>query len=329
MLEGFDESWNEIGTRRFGNYTNLPGGTYTLRMMGSNNDGIWNDEGSSLQVNVIPPFWATWWFRGIALLTIIGIAMGGYRLRIRSLEARSRHLETQVGQRTAELRQEMNERIKAEETLRKSEREKAVAEERGRLARDLHDSVTQSLFAVTMYADAADRHLAKDQADMAAGNVRKLRRTAREALGEMRLLVYELRPLILEVEGLETALETRLEAVEKRAGLQTEFMVDVGDRLPHEIEEGLYRIAQESLNNILKHAQAKRVIVSLSFSTRSNSVILEITDDGVGFDPVVAQEHGGLGLRGIAERADQMGARLELVSEPGAGTTVRVQLEIN
>jgi hypothetical protein len=103
MLEGFDEDWNEIGARRYGKYTNLPGGTYTLRLIGSNNDGLWNEEGASVTVTIVPPFWSTWWFRGLGLLAILAVVIGGSRLRVRGVEARSRELESQVVSRTKEL----------------------------------------------------------------------------------------------------------------------------------------------------------------------------------------------------------------------------------
>ena len=102
-LEGFDEDWVRVGNRSFGRYTNLPGGTYTLRLIGSNNDGIWNEEGASVEVTIVPPFWATWWFRGLGLLAILAVVIGGYRLRVRNVEARSRELESQVVSRTKEL----------------------------------------------------------------------------------------------------------------------------------------------------------------------------------------------------------------------------------
>jgi len=102
-LEGFDEDWVRIGNRRYGRYTNLPGGTYTLRMIGSNNDGVWNEEGASVEITIVPPFWATWWFRGLGLLAILAVVIGGYRLRVRNVEARSRELESQVVSRTIEL----------------------------------------------------------------------------------------------------------------------------------------------------------------------------------------------------------------------------------
>jgi len=319
-LEGYEETWNEVGSRRFGQYTHLPGGTYTLHVKGSNNDGVWNEVGTSVKITVVPPFWATWWFRGFVLLVALGVVFSGYRLRVRSLEKRGQELESQVEERTAELMQ-------IEEVLRHSEMEKAVADERNRLARDLHDSVTQSLFAMTLYADAAARLLSSEQVAPAAGNVNKLRQTAREALSEMRLLVFELRPLVLEQEGLVAALEARLEAVETRAGLETELVVEGESHLSAGIEDALYRVAQESLNNALKHARAENVIVRLRFLEQPECVILEITDDGVGFDTAVIPEHGGLGLPGMVERVEKVEGQLSVSSKLGAGTTVTVQVE--
>jgi len=200
----------------------------------------------------------------------------------------------------------------------------AVLEERQRLARDLHDSATQSLYAVTMFAEAAVRLLKSGEVEPATGHILDVRETAQEALQEMRLLIYELRPPILEKEGLVTALQTRLEMVEGRSGLETEFNAEqVGDLTP-EIEEGLYRIAQEVLNNILKHAHAHKVNVHLCQDQQK--VVLEITDDGVGFDPTVNGGKGGLGLEGMEERVVLLGGQLMISSKPGQGTRVRVEV---
>jgi signal transduction histidine kinase len=140
----------------------------------------------------------------------------------------------------------------------------------------------------------------------------------------MRLLIFELRPPVLQKEGLVAALQARLEAVEGRTGLETEFKVEGEDRPPPEIEEELYRIAQEALNNALKHAQARRITVSLHQVQRT--VILEIADDGIGFDPTTARKQGGLGLRGMEERTAQLGGRLTVQSRPKEGTTIRVEV---
>jgi signal transduction histidine kinase/ligand-binding sensor domain-containing protein len=324
-LEGFDRSWNYVGNRRFGRYTNLPGGTYTLRLKGSNNDAVWNEQGTSLRITIVPPFWQTWWFWGLVALTLAGGAFGGYRLRVRSLEARSRELQRQVEERTAELRNEVDQRIQAEEALRQREREKAVSEERNRLARELHDSVTQALYGVTLYSQAAAGHLALGDAERAAQHLGELQDTAQEALAEMRLLVFELRPPILQEQGLVAALQARLQAVEGRAGLRTEFKTDVEERLPLDVEEGLYRIALEALNNVLKHAGAQNIRVHLrQEQLPGGAVTLEVADDGIGFDPETARERGGWGLSAMDERAAALGGRLTVCSEPGSGTRIRV-----
>ncbi|MBN2387572.1 MAG: GAF domain-containing protein [Anaerolineales bacterium] len=112
FLEPFDDDWNYIGTRHNGRYTNLPGGEYTLHLIGSNHDGVWNDTGYSIAIIVVPPFWQTWGFRGLVALVVLGVAFGGYRLRIMSINARNRDLEQLVYDRTAALRRR-NEEIEA------------------------------------------------------------------------------------------------------------------------------------------------------------------------------------------------------------------------
>jgi signal transduction histidine kinase len=200
----------------------------------------------------------------------------------------------------------------------------AVMKERNRLARDLHDSVTQALYGVTLYAEAAARQLQSGQVEMASGHLDEIRKTAQESLREMRLLIFELRLPMLKKEGLAAALQSRLESVEGRVGLKTEFSAVGNGRLKPEIEEGLYRIAQEALNNALKHAHATRVSVSLH--RYDHAVTLEIVDDGRGFDPVEAQELGGFGLRGMEERALRLGGELTVCSSPGKGTQVRMEV---
>jgi signal transduction histidine kinase len=211
--------------------------------------------------------------------------------------------------------------------LYKQAQKLAAVEERNRLARDLHDSATQSLYGVTMFAEAAARLLRAGQIEPAADHLHQVQKTAREALQEMRLLIFELRPPILETDGLVAAIQTRLEAVESRSGLQVEFLAGNIDHLPDDIEECVYRVAQEALNNALKHAQAGRVTVNLHrFDGR---VLLEVSDDGRGFDPEPAAESGGLGLIGMAERAALLKGHFSVDSRPGAGTTVRLEFNLN
>jgi signal transduction histidine kinase len=204
----------------------------------------------------------------------------------------------------------------------------AAAEERQRLARDLHDSVTQALYGVTLYAEAAARLLASGEAALATEHVKEMRALAREALREVRLLIFELRPPVLEQEGLVVALQARLEAVEGRSGMRANLQVEgleEGQRLPLDLETGLYRIAQEALNNALKHAQADQVTVYLRQC--DHQVMLAIADDGQGFDPITAPKKGGMGLCNMHERASLLGGKLTVESQPGAGT--KIQIEVN
>ena len=204
-----------------------------------------------------------------------------------------------------------------------AEQSAAIAE-RHRLSRELHDSVTQSLYSVTMYAEAAARLLSIGDTGTATDHLRELRNTAQEALREMRLLIFELRPLALDKIGLAAALQARLDSVEMRGGMQIQLQVEGeqhSKRLPGLLEEELYHMAQEALNNVLKHANAQHVWVRLCFS--DVETLLAIRDDGVGFVTSTAGK-GGLGLASLKERAEKIGAGLEIESIPGAGTEIRV-----
>jgi signal transduction histidine kinase len=202
----------------------------------------------------------------------------------------------------------------------------AVLAERQRLARDLHDSVTQSLYSVTLYANAAALALAAGKQEVTAGYLQELQETAQEGMRDMRLLIFQLHPPVLETEGLVAALQARLAAVEGRAGLQTEFHVEEERRLPMAIESELYWIAQEALNNVRKHAVARHVTVHLHFTVATIS--LEVLDDGVGFDPQAVPAEGWGGLRTIAERSARIGGKLTYESSPGAGTRVKVEVTL-
>jgi signal transduction histidine kinase len=202
----------------------------------------------------------------------------------------------------------------------------AAIAERSRLARELHDSVTQSLYSVMLYAEAAARSIADREDTSASEYLRELRDTAQEALREMRLLIFELRPPALEKSGLIAALQSRLDAVEARGSIQAELTVEgecVAERLPHVVQEELYHIAQEALNNALKHSHARSVQVRVQL--HDAAIRLEVCDDGVGFSLDIAKAGGGLGLRGIQERAQRIGGTCRVESAQGTGTRVIVE----
>jgi signal transduction histidine kinase len=203
--------------------------------------------------------------------------------------------------------------------------EAAAFAERSRLARELHDSVTQSLYSVTLYAEAVARMLKSGGNQAAAAeHLGQLRVTAQEALREMRLLIFELSPPALEKGSLADALQTRLDAVEARGGMAASLQVEGTERLSAEQRRELYQIAQEALNNALKHSRAQSVRVRLVFG--ETETLLEVSDDGAGFEPGSAGRSGGLGLRGMSERVKRITGVLRVESTPGRGTTVSVRL---
>jgi PAS domain S-box-containing protein len=212
----------------------------------------------------------------------------------------------------------------AQETARLRQRaeQAAVMEERQRLARELHDSVTQALYSLTLFAEAGQDSIHATDLPQAEHYLGRLGETAQQALREMRLLIYELRPLTLQQEGLAGALRQRLETVERRARVETQLVVDAVPELPADVEQSLYRIAQEALNNALKHSAATRVAIHIGMADRV--VRLEVRDNGQGFDLEAFKDRTGIGLASMQERAESLGGQLLIDSNPGQGTCVEV-----
>ncbi len=208
--------------------------------------------------------------------------------------------------------------------LRDQSEQLAVMNERNRLARELHDSLTQSIYSLTLMAEAGRRLIEAGDLENVKTYLSRLGQTAQQSLKEMRLLVYELRPNVLIREGLIGALQQRLDAVENRAGVESRLNINGPIQLPPNIEVELYRIAQEALNNTLKHSGASKVVISFQNSKRF--VELEITDNGQGFDITKKNVAGGLGLTSMHERAEKIGGELLLVSSPGQGTSIKVMI---
>jgi PAS domain S-box-containing protein len=200
----------------------------------------------------------------------------------------------------------------------------AVTEERNRLARELHDSVTQALYSINLFANAAHLALSSDKEEVAAEHIQALRELVDEAMRDMRLLIFELRPPILKEVGLEAALKARLDAVESRSGITVQFEVEGQNELSTDMQAELYRVGQEALTNVVKHAGAKQLTLRLKFTPHHAK--LEIQDDGIGFDLAHAQLSGKLGLQSMSERMQQIGGTFTIDSQPGHGTLVCVEV---
>lgn len=320
QMDGLDPDWVQAGNRRRADYPNLRPGDYVFHVKGSNNDGVWNEEGTSVRITIQPPFWGTWWFRGISLLALAGVAFSAYHLRVRSVEARSRDLEAQVAERTAELEREVEHRLQVEEVLRQSEMEKAVAAERSRLARELHDAVTQTLFSASLIAEVLPRIWELDPV-RGKQQLEEVRLLTRGALAEMRALLLELRPEALAKAKMEDLLHQLGRAMTGRTGVPVSVTVEGEAPCPPAVQIALYRIAQEALNNAARHADADQVEVR--FVRELGRATLTITDDGRGFDAQsISPGHFGVGI--MRERAASIGAQIKIESELGEGTEVRV-----
>jgi signal transduction histidine kinase/ligand-binding sensor domain-containing protein len=476
-MEGFDTDWSPVSTNNSATYTNLDPGDYVFRVRGSNSDGVWNEQGTSLGITITPPWWGTIWFRGGLILLLVAGLFGAYRWRVSSIESRSQQLETQVAEKTKELAtllavsqkvtstlelepllslildelkkvvdydvgtirrlvdgnmelqahrwlypqagqpsmrlpvakipivremvqsrqailvddhqfspafvgeaelfrgnltgdvlqasrtlmcvplvlkdevigmlvlghhqpsywgEEIKELVQtfanqaavaiANAELFEKAGEAATLEERTRLARELHDSATQSLYSATLFNEAGKELAQQGDLDSARYYQSRVGEVVNQALKDMRLLVFQLRRPVLQKEGLVMALQHRLDAVEKRAGMDARLISDQRPSLSDPVSEELYSITIEALNNTLKHAQADKVTITIQSDERG--LELEVRDDGQGFDPQTAQNSGGMGLVSMAERASILGGDLTIDSNPDQGTSIRVSVPL-
>ena len=295
-LEGLDENWIDAGTRRTVNYSYLPSGEYTFRVIAANSDGVWNTEGKSLKIIVLSPFYQTWWFAGFVIFLAICLAFLLYRYRIGQLiklnatqEAFSRQL------------------IESQESERK------------RIAQELHDGLGQSLLVIKNRALLG--LAAQENKTKADEQFNEIGDSVTDALSEVRSIAYNLRPLHIERLGLTSTIEEMVEEIELTSGIEINCDVEkINDLFSKENEIIFYRIIQESLNNIVKHSQATKASVEIFWE--NSNVILNIRDNGLGFELETISENRGLGLNGIAERAKILRGTYSIASEIGNGTTI-------
>lgn len=202
-----------------------------------------------------------------------------------------------------------------------------ATEERNRLARELHDSVAQTLYSISLFTDATRFALEADKLDVVGAHLQELVQLSREAMSDMRLLIFELRPPILEKDGFVAALQRRLDSVEARSGIQTTLYTEGELHLTSQQESELYWISLESLNNVIKHAEATQVKIELI--GKDGYISLVIADNGIGFEPESVDKSGGQGIRNIRERSEHIGASSSIASARGQGTRITIELKNN
>lgn len=200
----------------------------------------------------------------------------------------------------------------------------AITEERNRMARELHDSVSQTIFSMTLTAQAA-RILLDSDLDRVASLLGHLQSLSQNALAEMRTLIQEFRKNSVVENGLVPALQKQISSRLAQDGLIVDLKITGENQLPRPIEEGIFRIVQEGLNNVVKHAKTNQAVVRLNFL--ENKVTLDIEDQGYGFETAKARaDKGHMGLRGMKERVLDLGGTIKVDSEPGHGTFIQIEI---
>ena len=299
-LENLDEDWNDVGTRRAAYYSHLPPGEYTFRVVAANRDGVWNEQGASLRVRIRPPFYRTWWFTLLACVAGAALILLAFYVRLRQLKAKAAQQEEFARQL-----------IDSQEL------------ERGRIAAELHDGLSQSLAIIK---NRALLSLSRpDDRDHALEQLHEISDASSEAIDEVKEIIYDLRPIQLDRLGLTGAVEDIAEKVAAVNDLKLfKEVEDVDNIFPKPWENSVYRIVQEALNNVVKHSGAGEVRVNVSRGRSEVSIIIK--DDGVGFEPnaLDVNRRIGFGLLGMSERAKLLGGRTTFESARGAGTKVTV-----
>jgi two-component system sensor histidine kinase/response regulator len=201
----------------------------------------------------------------------------------------------------------------------------AQEEERQRMARELHDGLGPALVSLNIRLRTVRKLLERDEHPIAA-EVEELEEQIQFSMRDIRRLIHDLRPVALDELGLVPALREHLSRCEQEHGLAVEFEADMEARLPAPVETALFRLVQESVNNVLRHAQAHLVHVLLT--REPDQVRLFVEDDGQGFDPLLSRSGGHLGLWSMRERVEQMGGQFKVRSAPGKGTAVIVVIPL-
>jgi len=305
-LDNLEADWNEVGTRRTAYYSYLPPGEYIFRVIAANRDGIWNMEGASLKIRVYPPFYRTWWFLLIVGLSLAALIALVFYLRVRQLKKKAAQQE--------EFSRQL---IDSQES------------ERGRIAAELHDSLSQTLVIIKNRAllSLSKRH----DSNYTLEQLREISEASTEAIDEVKEIIYDLRPIQLDRLGLTGAIEDIAEKIAEINNLKlSKTVADIDGIFLKQSENSIYRIVQESLNNVVKHAKATAVELIITKSPTEIKIVIK--DDGEGFEPHLVKENRhkiGFGLLGMSERAKLLGGQTVIDSVKGAGTKVFIRLPVS
>jgi signal transduction histidine kinase/ligand-binding sensor domain-containing protein len=297
-LEGLDDDWIDAGTRRLAYFSHVPPGNYTFRVIAANSDGVWNEQGATLKIVVMPPYYRTWWF---ITLAVFALGIFAYLLfRRRDAQINLKHAAELAFSRRL---------IDSQE------------QERKRLAAELHDGLGQNLVVIKNRALLGMRK--GDDRERVAKELDSISETATQAIEEVREITNNLRPQLLDRLGLTKAINAMLKKVSGVIEIESE--IDSIDNIFSDVQEiSVYRIVQESLNNVIKHSNASvaRVVIKAA----ANTLLITVEDDGTGFDFEAAKSKSGFGLVGLKERTQLLNGEFAVDSKIGQGTKIRVKI---
>ncbi len=297
---GLDDSWLEVGNRRVALYSKIPPGKYTFQVIASNNDGVWNTTGASIDIEIIPPFWQTYWFISlvsVAFFSVIGMV---YYFRVMILK-KENEKQKRFSQQLIESQEQ----------------------ERRRIASELHDGLGQQILVIKNRAEMAKSSvIGSNNLDQ---ELQEIMESATISIQEVRAISHGLRPVHLERLGLTEAIKNLCSQLKKTSTTEWSYHIDDIDELISKDKEiNFYRVLQEGTKNVLNHSAAKTASIVIRRLEKEISAF--IIDDGKGFDAKVDQEVGGLGFLGMKERIETLGGTLDIQSEIGEGVTIKIIL---
>ena len=294
QLDNVDAGWVQAGTRRFAHYSFLQPGKYRFHVLACNSDGVWNETGAVLALNILPFFYQTWWFQALVVVIILGVMAG----TIRYFVARRLHLQ-----------------------MERLERHQAVERERARIARDIHDDLGASLNLIAVLGDLARKEKTGERIEKMSG-------TAREAVKSLDEIVWAVNPRNDTLPHLVDYTCQFAAGYLRDAGIRC--LLDVPEQMPARevsasVRHNVFLVVKEALQNIVKHARATEVWLRINVSeTRMN---IRVEDNGCGFDHEPADAWAD-GLRNMRQRLAEIGGDCQIKSHSGAGTTITVELPL-
>jgi signal transduction histidine kinase/ligand-binding sensor domain-containing protein len=313
FMEGFDKEWIYSGKRRFVTYTNLDPGEYMFQVKATNSDGLWSNQLAKIFIVIDPPFWQTWWAYSIYFISLMGAL---YFIRDTELKKRKRKEEERLRREREEARLREAE-LKAVNIEQEKEIEKQKI--RNRIAQDLHDEIGSNLSSISLMSELIQKD-EKINAE-ASEKIKRIHKVAKGSTQSIRDIVWLTNPSSDSLKDLIAKMKEVADNTLGKFNLKFDYPGDVKEiNLPPEIKRNIFFIYKESLNNIIKHAEAKSVWIK--FGIENSSIFLSITDDGKGFSS--AASFSGNGLKNIRSRAKEINADLKFESTPGKGTSLEL-----